>query len=249
MELEDRITIQTPEGVTLEMTLAGLGSRAAASVLDTLIKGAVLVAVLLFGWFVTSVVNVDGSALVTALISVAAFLLIFVYDIAFETLNSGKTPGKRASGIRVVTIDGGPIRFTTSAIRSIMRVVDFLPGLYFIGIVAIVTTQKNQRLGDLAAATVVVRDRRPDGGRAELGTSIPNIQSTGPQWDVSGISAHELAVARQFLERRDALDFTTRARIAKQIATPLRSRVFGPTPDIDPEKFLERLVAEKANRG
>lgn len=248
MELEDRITIQTPEGLTLEMTLAGLGSRAAAAVIDALIKAAVLLAVLLFAWFVTGVADLDGSALITAFVAVAVFVLFFVYDIAFETLSSGKTPGKRASGIRVVTTEGGPIRFSSSAIRNIIRVVDLLPGMYFIGIIAIVSTSNNQRLGDLAAGTVVVRDRRPDTGSKDYASSLRATEPTGPRWDVSGVSPDDVAVARQFLERRHDLTPEVRTRIAAQIADPLRARVFGPTGEIGAERFLERLVAEKADR-
>ncbi|MDF1598102.1 MAG: RDD family protein [Acidimicrobiia bacterium] len=246
MELDDRITIQTPEGVTLELTLAGLGSRAAASLLDTIIKGFVLLVVLIFSWFLSGL-GEDGSALATAFVWIVFFSLFFVYDIAFETLNSGRTPGKQATGIRVVTVGGGPVGFTTSAIRNIIRIVDLLPGVYFIGIIAIATTAKHQRLGDIAASTVVIRDRR---GARNTGTLLEDIPATtGPAWDVSGVTSAEVAVVRQFLERRDELDPDTRRRIAATIADPLRARVFGPDAGVDSERFLERLSAEKASRG
>lgn len=249
MELDDRITIQTPEGVTLELTLAGLGSRAAASLLDTIIKGAVLGVVLLFSWFLSGL-GEDGSALATAFVSIVVFVLFFGYDIAFESLNSGRTPGKRATGIRVVTTGGGPVQFTASAIRNTIRIVDLLPGVYFIGIIAIVTTAKNQRLGDIAASTVVIRDRRAARSTGTvLATGMPAVPPTGPAWDVSGVNTTEMAVVRQFLERRDELDAETRRRIATRIADPLRTRVFGPDAGVDSEHFLERLAAEKADRG
>ncbi len=248
MELDDRITIQTPEGVTLELTLAGLGSRAAASLLDTIIKGAVLLVVLLFSWFLSGL-GEDGSALATAFVSIVVFVLFFGYDIAFESLNSGRTPGKRATGIRVVTTGGGPVQFTASAIRNIIRIVDLLPGVYFIGIIAIVTTGKHQRLGDIAASTIVIRDRRAARSTGTLLAGLPAVLPTSPVWDVSGVSTTEIAIVRQFLERRDELDAETRRRIATRIADPLRTRVFGPDAGVDSEHFLERLAAEKADRG
>ena len=246
VELEDRITIQTPEGVELELTLAGLGSRATATIIDGLIKAGVLFAALIFSWMLSGL-SENSAAIATAFISLTAFALLIVYDITFEVLNSGKTPGKRAAGIRVVTSGGGPIRFTGSAIRNILRIVDFLPGMYFIGIVAIVITPNHQRLGDLAAGSLVIRDRRPT-SFSEQPQGINATQPSG-SWDVSGIDAREVAVVRQFLERRADLDPATRDRLARQIAEPLRRRVVGPSATIDAEEFLERLAAEKASRG
>ena len=157
VELEDRISIQTPEGVELELTLAGLGSRATATIIDGLIKGGILIAALIFSWLLSGL-SENSAALATAFISLMAFALLIVYDITFEVLNSGKTPGKKAAGIRVVTSGGGPIRFTGSAIRNILRIVDFLPGMYFIGIVAIVVTPNHQRVGCLLYTSPSPRD-------------------------------------------------------------------------------------------
>lgn len=247
MDLDDRITIQTPEGVELELTLAGLGSRASASIIDSIIKGAVLVAVLLFGWFLGRA-GENNAALAAGFISIVILTLFIGYDIAFEVLNNGRTPGKRVTGIRVVTSGGGPVRFAASTIRNVLRVVDFLPGLYFVGIMTIFLSVRHQRVGDLAASTLVIRDRLPAYG-------TPPIESPGGAavdvgaWDVSGIGSRELAVIRQFLERRLDLDWDTRNRIADRIAAPLRERVVGPHQSLDSEQFLERVAEVKAHRG
>ena len=89
------------------------------------------------------------------------FLIVFAYDIAFETLNHGRTIGKQAAGIRVVGQTGEPVRFLASAVRNIARILDFLPVFYLIGTISIIATARDQRVGDLAAGTLVMRDRFP----------------------------------------------------------------------------------------
>src|SRR5207302_158267 len=111
---EDRISIPTPEGVELELVLAGVGSRLVATVIDYLVKGAILLAL----WIIGTAVGGDevGGFLLAGLV-VASFLVWFGYDVAFETLASGRTPGKRAAGLRVVRLGGEPVGFLASADR------------------------------------------------------------------------------------------------------------------------------------
>ena len=156
MTYDDRITIETPENVTLEVTLAGLGSRMAASLIDGLIRFAVILAL-----FIVLLSSPDRAGGVEfALFIVGSFAVFFAYDVLFETLAGGRTPGKRATGLRVVREGGQPVGFVSSAIRNLMRLVDMLPFSYAIGIVAILVSSKNQRLGDMAAGTIVVREVR-----------------------------------------------------------------------------------------
>src|SRR4051812_3341363 len=150
MEYEDRVTIETPEGVPLDLLLAGYGSRFRAQLLDGVIKVTVIVAL----WIALALAGDFGAALAT----VAVFLVYVGYDIAFETLGGGRTPGKRWSGMRVVREGGEPVIFTTSAIRNILRLVDGIGTGYAAGTIAILVSKRNQRLGDMAAATLVVRE-------------------------------------------------------------------------------------------
>ncbi len=156
----------TPEGVTLEVTLAGLGSRFTASVLDGLLRAALLLALGLALFLVgaTGGLPTDGAGAVRAgaliaVVLVALFFVAFGYDVAFETLASGRTPGKRWTGLRVVRTSGAPVGFLTSVVRNLMRLVDMLSTFYVVGIVAVLVSKNNQRLGDMAAGTVVVRER------------------------------------------------------------------------------------------
>src|SRR5437868_3232179 len=159
MEYEDRLTIATPEGVDLELTLAGVGSRFASAIVDYLIQAAIIIGLgLVLG--LGAGLSPDASGFAAALWTVLAFLLFVGYDIAFEVLASGRTPGKRMNGLRVVREDGGPVTFPISAVRNVLRIVDILPGTYLVGMVSILVARRNQRLGDFAAGTLVVRERK-----------------------------------------------------------------------------------------
>src|SRR5918992_3138493 len=148
MELEDRLTITTPEGVELDLQLAGLGSRFMAQLLDLLIKAMSILLIAL----TLSIAGLTGVAIMLP----AFFLVVYAYDVVFETFANGRTPGKRASRLRVVRVGGEPVDFMTSAIRNVLRLIDGAPLGYIPGVISILMTKRNQRLGDLAAGTIVL---------------------------------------------------------------------------------------------
>jgi uncharacterized RDD family membrane protein YckC len=242
MVFEDRLTIETPEGVSLELTLAGVGSRFASALLDYLIQTIILVAlalVLIYG------VGVDpgASAFAQALWALGYFVIFNGYDVGFEVLNSGRTPGKALNRVRVVRESGAPVTFATSAVRNVLRVVDILPGTYLVGMISILVTRRNQRLGDLAAGTLVVRERRTLPAEPQIS---PSVQA--PAWDTSAIAGEELDTVVAFLARRYALDSGARSQIAAELAGRLRPKVGGAVAGEANEMFLERLVAAKRSR-
>jgi uncharacterized RDD family membrane protein YckC len=248
VQYEDRITIPTPEGVSLELTLAGLGSRAVAGALDLVFKG-LLVGLLLI--VVAAAVGAGGVAVILP----AAVLTMLLYDVLFETLAGGRTIGKRMGGLRVVRSSGRPVDLVASMIRNVLRLVDGMPLSYVPTIVSIVVTQRNQRPGDLAADTVVIRDRRAIdrmrpgvGAPAALAAPVPGAATAGASWDVSAVPAEDLATVRAFLERRDGLAGEARVRLAAQLDGALRPRVGGADVS-DPERFLEILYDAKRARG
>jgi uncharacterized RDD family membrane protein YckC len=249
VEYADRIEIATPEGVDLEVELAGLGSRFVAELLDYVLKGLVIgaLAILLYA---------IGSGVATAVFLVLAFAVWFGYDVLFEVLAGGRTPGKRACGLRVVRTGGGPVGFRTSAIRNLLRIVDGPLTSYVAGMVAILVSKQNQRLGDMAAGTLVVREPSPP-RRSRRADAVPPpppapwtkpLPDAGVQWDVSAISQEEFAAVRQFLERRWAIDPAARQRLAWQLAEGLRPKVAGVPPGLQGEPLLEQLAAAKAAR-
>lgn len=246
MDYEDRISIPTPEGVEMELVLAGLGSRLVAALLDTLIQGTLLVALWVVG--LALAVPSDGGGVLAAIVIVLSFLVFFGYHPVFETLASGRSPGKRAAGLRVVRQGGEPPGFLASAVRNLLRLVDFLPTMYAIGAVSILLSSKNQRLGDLAAGTLVVRERRAALAAPPVAPGDWAAADRYAAWDVSAITPFELVTVRRFLDRRRELDPEARARLARELADRLWPKVAGAPEGASPEQFLEGLAAAKAAR-
>jgi uncharacterized RDD family membrane protein YckC len=245
---EDRISVATPEGVTLEVTLAGVGSRFTAALIDQVLRSAILLSFIISSSFVGDGVDLSGGVLLGFFV-IAAFLVQFGYDVLFECLASGRTPGKRWTGLRVVKVGGAPVGFLASVVRNLLRIVDILPGAYVVGILAVLFTRNNQRLGDLAAGTIVVRERRQVTALPRPSAAPPIHPEDMGLWDVSAISAEDLATVRWFLERRATLAPEARERLAHEIAGRLGPKVAGPQRQWEPESFLEYLVAAKAARG
>jgi uncharacterized RDD family membrane protein YckC len=242
---EDRMTIETPEGVSVTVPLAGVGSRFIAATIDLAIQATVIIVALIV--FVSY--GVGGGAGV-GIFSIVFFVMFFVYDVAFEVLSGGRTPGKRWTGLRVVRAGGQPVNFVTSAIRNIIRPVDFLPSAYLLGIATILVTKRNQRLGDLAAGTVVARAPRKGVRPPQSAAAPAELPTSLVAWDVSAISASDVAVVRSFLERRESLERGARAELARTMASRLRPRVGGlsEAATLPDETFLEHLARVKGAR-
>ena len=132
MEFEDTMTITTPEGIDLQLSLAGLGSRFSAALVDLLIQGLLWLGVTVV-WAAFGILRGWGLFAYTIIV----FLVLAAYNTVFEVLASGRTPGKRLNGLRVVRVGGFPIGFLSSAIRNMLRLVDVLPTAYLVGCVAI----------------------------------------------------------------------------------------------------------------
>jgi uncharacterized RDD family membrane protein YckC len=242
MVFEDRLTIDTPEGVPLELTLAGVGSRFAAALIDYIFQFIILVAlalVLSFGAGLS-----PGSSSVSVAFWVVGFFAVFWgYDVAFEVLNSGRTPGKAANGLRVVRESGAPVTFGPSAVRNVIRIIDLIPGTYLVGITSILVTKRSQRVGDLAAGTLVIREAR------NLPPEVlvsPSVQA--PAWDTSAIDQQDLDAVAAFLARRHELEAGARIQIAAELAGRLRPKVGGGIARDGDEMFLVRLLATKRGR-
>lgn len=240
MEYEDRITIWAPEGLALEYTLAGLGSRFIAELADVLLRLIVLGA--LIG--LLAIIGVSGTALVIVAI-VGGFLALFAYDIAFEVWGGGRTPGKRWNGLRVLMASGQPVSFGASATRNVFRIIDIWATAMIAGTVSIVLTKRGQRLGDLAGGTIVVRERRTPRST----TPGPGPEAIAPQEaiDVTAVGPTELAAIRDFLSRRQRLTPDARRRVAGALADGVLRQVGGlPPGGYSPERLLEVIAATKA---
>ena len=245
MEYEDRITISAPEGIELEYTLAGLGSRFVAAFLDAVIRVVVLGAVI----GLEAALGLSQAVLGITLI-VGLFLALFGYDIAFDVWGGGRTPGKRWNGLRVLMANGQPVSFGPSAVRNLLRVIDIWATALIAGTVSITATRRNQRLGDLAAGTIVVRERRDYVPIVAPGEPTSAIHAVDHGIDVTAVTPPELAAIRDFLGRRERLASDARARVSKKLADSVSARVGGVAPgSMAPEQLLESIVAAKAAGG
>lgn len=157
---DETLSIDTPENIILEAEIAGFGSRCLAALLDYTI-----IFSLLFVLYLCTVVSVAGSfgrgsSTVLVIYVIVQFVFFLFYHLIFEWVWNGQTPGKRRLGIRVVQTNGLPVSVAGLLIRNILRLIDFLPFGYGVGLITMFMTRRTQRLGDLAARTVVIRERK-----------------------------------------------------------------------------------------
>jgi uncharacterized RDD family membrane protein YckC len=240
MELEDRITLSAPEGIDLQIVLAGAASRFIAGVIDLALQIGLITAAAAVAFAVI------GGGLGVALFAMAAFAGLYMYDVLFEVLASGRTPGKRMTHLRVVRAGGAPVDLPASTIRNLLRLIDILPAAYLVGILSILATKRNQRLGDLAAGTIVIRE--PAERREQPRRNVVEEPAATVGWDVSAVSPEELATVRRFLERREDLDARARRELAHRLEQGLRTKVAGAPAELSSESFLEALAVSKSAR-
>lgn len=248
MTVVDRVVIG--EAVELEVRTARLPSRALALVVDLLIMIAVLVAVLLGMSVLGSEVD-DALAAAVALGVVAA---TFVgYPLLWETLTRGRSPGKYAMGLRVVRADGGPIVFRHALTRALAGfIVDFgllsaFTGL--IGIVVSASSTRGQRIGDLLAGTVVVRERLPGTGLESLPPADPALAAWATGCELSRLPDDLALAARQFLVRAPALAEGVRRSLGERLAADVAARVAPPPPaGVPAEAYLRAVLGERRRR-
>ncbi|HXE72132.1 MAG TPA: RDD family protein [Candidatus Nitrosotenuis sp.] len=245
-----RVVILTPENVRLEYPLAGLGSRFLAMMLDFSLQFLLFV-LLLAGSLGAAVVlgmTLEGaSPWVYAAFALGAFAISQGYFVLFEWLWNGQTPGKRLAGLRVMLEGGHPVDFRTSLIRNVMRLVDFLPGAYATGALFIFFHRRCQRVGDLAAGTLVVREPRNEGPAGFTWLVRPGPDGASPL-PLHLLSQAHLELVEQFLRRRQQLDLPLRGQLAWEIAVRLRRQMGLEDAAGDPESFLEEVLAARVRQ-
>lgn len=213
MNIFNRIKIQTPESVELEFTLAGIGSRTYALFLDYLywLLSLVILIILYLIFFAISVnffQELLGSDRVElwafAILGLIFFFVYVGYFTFFETLWQGQTPGKRKAKIRVIRDDGRPVGLPQATLRALLRPVD---DLLFIGMLMIIFGQREKRIGDWVAGTLVVQDEEAvapaEFSFSEKADSLADrlLEAT----DISGLQPDDFAKIREYLRRRSSL--------------------------------------------
>lgn len=248
---DDAVGIVTPEAVPLQFAEANVGSRAVGFFIDAILIGLLLGVInTAIGFlFSDNATGVPEWLAITALV-VVNFLILFGYPIAFETMMRGRSPGKAAMGLRVVTVEGAPERFRHAAIRAALGLVDFLLTSGVAAVLATLLSKRHQRLGDMVAGTVVLRERTASGPSRVATFAVPDgAESYAATIDPSGLSPGDYAAVREFLLRAQALRPQARADIARQLATSVAGKL-GHTPpaNVSPELFLVCLAARYQQR-
>jgi uncharacterized RDD family membrane protein YckC len=221
--------IETPENVELEQRLAGIGSRFMAGVIDGLILTGMSIAVFIVFSALSMLDPFEAQlGLGTALFAVAIFLLFWGYFVFFEYRTNGQTPGKKTMRIRVVREGGMPITFRDVAVRNLLRIVDSFPSMIIsvIGGVVMFATKKCQRLGDLAAGTVVVSEQPVD-------YSAKSDRRVTAEWEAdagaaalraTGLTPEEYRVLSNYWMRRGELTLEARYNVLPKLLAPILAR-------------------------
>ena len=228
----DQLNIDTPELVAIELPLAGIGSRFIAILVDYLIWGFFFLVLGIVAAVILPALHFFGGLSANWAIGIFVliiFLLQWGYFALFEAFGNGRTPGKRVARIRVIHQSGRGINFVEALARNLVRFVDYLPGFYAVGIVAMFISRRNQRLGDMVAGTLVVRDREIDSPHwgeissrtftaptlaAESRIPPPHLRVALPAPALARLSASDLEVLEGFFARRLDMDLATRGALA-----------------------------------
>jgi len=259
----DQLSIATPELVAIELPLAGIGSRFVALLIDYLIWFAgILVIAVLFALFMPGMVAFSRtSAQWAAAVEVFIFFLLnWGYFTLFEAFWNGQTPGKRIARIRVIQRSGRGIGLFESMARNLVRYVDQIPFFYVVGVIAIFATRQHQRLGDLAAGTLVVRDREQEtplwgeSGSRTITAQIfaqsvpvpePHTAFTLPVDGIARLTVADLEVLEGFFARRLDMSLPTRRALAERIAAAIRAKSgLEPPAGASIETFLEATARQ-----
>ena len=245
----EKLIIETPEQTSIEFPLAGIGSRFLAVLIDSLIQGAVVLAIVLIFvtvGFATGVARTGQSLIpavwVVAILILAYFLLIYGYFILFESIWNGQTPGKRLTHIRVIKDSGQPITPIDAVARNLLRLVDQLPFAYGIGVMCAWISPQSKRLGDYVAGTVVVHEKPLEAAAALWETPA---QAGAHSYGANRLTPEEFALVEAFLSRRSALDAGTRYDTAAGIVRRLEAKLTLPPERPSAEKLLEELSYER----
>ena len=264
MDSASKLTVETPEQIGIEFELAGLGSRFLAALIDFLCMLVFLVAAMILAFS-----GMEGagdswkrigenasrqqawteglSAAATILLLLSVFVVQWGYYIICEMVTAGASPGKRALGLRVIRDNGLPIGFVQSMLRNLVRIVDFLPWGYGVGLVAVFASRRSQRLGDLAAGTLVVKvaaDAAAPLGPMPVEASAAAAPVPGESdGDGAGpaLLPEERELVLKFIARSGTLLPEARVTLGRQIAASLEQRL-GRDDTLDDEAWLRSLV-------
>jgi uncharacterized RDD family membrane protein YckC len=243
--------VVTGEAVVLDVPCARFPSRVLALAIDLAIQLTVVVILLVIVGLGAADKVIDKAA-VQAVVVTIIVLTVVGYPIIWETTTRGRSPGKFALGLRVVSDDGGPERFRQALVRGLATIVDFwlVP---FIGVPALISSllsDKGKRLGDIFAGTFVIQQRLPARRAAATPTATPpELAAWASGLEMSGLNDQTAAMARLYLSRLPDLTPGARAELGERIYAAVRAQVSPPPPPGTPAPpYLATVLAERYRR-
>lgn len=252
MNLDEELIIETPERVELRYSLANIGNRFLAALIDHLIQGATLIALVVIAGLISRWTMFSSASTWTqAMMVLAVFTVYWGYFAVFETIWSGQTPGKRIMRLRVVREDGRPVRFFEVLVRNLLRLpIDLFPWpSYAIGVVSIVFSKHSKRIGDFVAGTVVVKERATEAPSLDDIIKISEFESTRLQRsapatfrvDLRLLDDRQMQAIEVFLKRRYELPQPNRTILAHRIASSVCAKLGTGPNNLPPEDLLEEV--------
>jgi uncharacterized RDD family membrane protein YckC len=249
LNVSDQYIIETPENISFGYDVAGIGSRFLAAFLDTLVQGTLYIFLLVVFVLVQSLgvsfsLPRELNNLIPVILLVTSFIVQFGYFLLFEIFTGGQTPGKRLFGLRVIKENGYPLSPIDSIIRNLVRIVDFFPFAYGIGVIVMFLNERAKRLGDYAAGTLVVKMR----DELKLSDIQPPTHTSSYAPDLPGLEnlrEADIELIESFLQRRAQLADTS--TLAGDIAHAIRARmnslaVEDYAVNVAHEEFLRQVV-------
>ena len=231
MSLFNKFTLETPESVELEFTLAGIGNRAYALVIDLIVLGFILMILLFMAGFASFFMSEFLASFGVArgqvglwIFAIQLFIIFATYVgyfVFFETLWHGKTPGKRFAKIRVVQDDGRPIQLQHATLRSLLRPVDDISAL---GMLLIIFGKQEKRIGDWVAGTIVIQEEEAVAEQEfPVSEQAKNLaKKLEGQADLSQLLPEDFATIRGFLQRKEQMLSKPRTELARKLATQVK---------------------------
>lgn len=240
--MPQEMALLSPEKAVLSFRVAGLGSRVVAHLFDLLIIAFVLL-VLIFAGVVVSGLGPGLLEVYSGLISMLSVLGVFAYFILFEGLWNGQTLGKKVLGIRVRMADGTPVTFGAALGRNLLRPADIFPGTYFVGVLAMFTNPRSQRIGDLVAGTVVLHERKA----APIFAPAPHALGMHPLeehvGELRGMTDEEYVALRRLCDRFPELSQAAQSKYLRDVWQPVAlRRGVPPMPNVHPIYLAEAVV-------
>jgi uncharacterized RDD family membrane protein YckC len=249
--MQRRVSFVTPENIEVSYELAGIGSRFLAALVDHLFQ----ILIILAAWFAMSIASQalslsrvfgGGAPLwAQAVLALLIFAVLFGYFAAFEIAWAGRTPGKRLAGLRVVRDNGYPLDVYSSLVRNLVRIVDFLPPPYGVGLVSVFVSREYKRLGDFAAGTIVIKEVPYSPITPPTAPPLSTLANLfrGMIVSVEDITPDEYLLIRRFLDRRLEMDSAAQGHVAMRLAQPLLDRLGIRVPIPVPPHYIDLLQA------